>query len=85
MYDGAGGCDLLHDKRQIADQTLDRGNLAFTGNFKLQIPVRVTRKNKCPESYTKRCATRARRRREGGEGQGTGRRIEEVGWDRKGT
>eukprot|EP00873_Tetraselmis_striata_P026373 jgi/Tetstr1/446637/TSEL_034160.t1 len=52
VYDGAGGNDLLHDKRQIADQTLDRGNLALTGNHEHAIPVRVTRKNKCKESYT---------------------------------
>lgn len=57
VYDGAGGNDLLHDKRQIADQTLDRGNLALTGNHEHAIPVRVTRKNKCKESYTGRRAS----------------------------
>jgi hypothetical protein len=54
VYDGAGGCDLLHDKRQIHDQELTRGNLALTGNKEHAIPVRVTRKNKCKESYTGR-------------------------------
>uniref|UniRef100_A0A061RVR8 Euchromatic histone-lysine N-methyltransferase n=1 Tax=Tetraselmis sp. GSL018 TaxID=582737 RepID=A0A061RVR8_9CHLO len=53
IYDGAGGCDLLHSKRQIADQILERGNLALTESHRRRIPVRVTRKNKCPLSYTK--------------------------------
>lgn len=43
--EGQGGNDGLGNKKQMADQVLERGNLALCGNIQLGIPVRVFRKN----------------------------------------
>ena len=44
-YTGSGGNDLLGSQRQLADQKLEKGNLALAGNIQLGVPVRVTRGN----------------------------------------
>ena len=42
IYTGEGGRDV-QTGRQTADQTMTRGNLALSRNFKEGIPIRVTR------------------------------------------
>ena len=53
VYTGAGGCDLLGNKKQVADQTLDTPvNRALANNVLAKSPVRLVRKNKLAVSYT---------------------------------
>jgi hypothetical protein len=47
---GQGGNELLGNKKQVAHQKLERGNLALVVNYEQGVPVRVVRKNKDEES-----------------------------------
>lgn len=59
VYTGAGGmekgfviiCNNIHFRKQIADQTLERGNLALAESEKLKKPVRVTRGSNLKSMY----------------------------------
>ncbi|KAK4747702.1 hypothetical protein SAY87_014288 [Trapa incisa] len=52
VYTGQGGHNLTGDKRQIKDQTLERGNLALKNCIDQDVPVRVIRGHECANSYT---------------------------------
>lgn len=53
VYTGSGGCDLLGNKKQVADQTLDTPvNRALANCVAVKTPVRLVRKNKCAASYS---------------------------------
>ncbi|KAI3840601.1 hypothetical protein MKX03_004613 [Papaver bracteatum] len=52
IYTGQRGNDLLGNKSQVADQVMERGNLALKNNIEQKVPVRVIRGLKCPSSYS---------------------------------
>ncbi|MCO5601117.1 hypothetical protein L7F22_055236 [Adiantum nelumboides] len=52
VYTGQGGNDLLGKKHQIADQVMEKGNLALKNNMEQNLPVRLIRGNKTKKSYT---------------------------------
>lgn len=52
VYTGQGGNDLLGNKRQIADQVMDKGNLALKNSMEQDLPVRLIRGHKTKKSYT---------------------------------
>lgn len=58
-YTGAGGNDLLHNRRQIADQSIleNTSNKSLAASCDLGIPVRVIRGSPDPESYCKKSYT----------------------------
>ena len=51
IYTGEGCMDLLTG-RQIADQTMTRGNLALARNYKEGIPIRVSRGHSHSSKYS---------------------------------
>ncbi|KAH7281285.1 hypothetical protein KP509_36G039200 [Ceratopteris richardii] len=52
VYTGQGGNDLLGKKHQIADQVMEKGNLALKNSMDQDLPVRLIRGNKTKKSYT---------------------------------
>ncbi|KAI4325106.1 hypothetical protein MLD38_030530 [Melastoma candidum] len=51
VYTGQGGHNLTGNKRQKADQVLDRGNLALKNSKEHDLPVRVIRGHESVNSY----------------------------------
>ncbi|KAK9669830.1 hypothetical protein RND81_13G157400 [Saponaria officinalis] len=51
IYTGQGGHNLLGNKKQVADQKMERGNLALKNSMLEKVPVRVIRGHPSKSSY----------------------------------
>ncbi|KAL9229387.1 hypothetical protein vseg_004858 [Gypsophila vaccaria] len=51
IYTGQGGNDLLGNKKQVADQVMESGNLALKNSMLEEVPIRVIRGHRSKSSY----------------------------------